>query len=98
VARQALRDFDVLVGEHPNRDELATYIYEPFINDSGLSKATAAQYLARILQSRHRCGRMTPESLRAMLPRYIVDAIEHVTLAPSDETTEGDSTDATAPA
>ena len=98
VARQALRDFDVLVGEHPNKDELATYIYEPFINDSDLSKATAAQYLARILQSHHRRGRMAPESLHAMLPRYIVDAIEHVTLPPSDETTEGDSTDATAPA
>jgi hypothetical protein len=33
-----------------------------------------------------------------MLPRYIVDAIEYVTLPPSDETNEGDSTDATAPA
>ena len=98
VARQALRDFDVLVGEHPNKDELSTYIYEPFINDSRLSKATAAQYLACILQSRHRRGRMTPESLRGMLPRYIVAAIEHVTLAPSDEATEGDSTNATAPA
>jgi hypothetical protein len=41
---------------------------------------------------------MAPESLHAMLPRYIVDAIEHVTLPPSDETTEGDSTDATASA
>lgn len=98
VVRQALRDFDVLVGEHPNRDELATYIYEPFINDSGLSKATAAQHLARILQSRHGRGRMAPESLRAMLPRYIVDAIEHVTLAAPEETAERDPTEATAPA
>jgi hypothetical protein len=31
-----------------------------------------------------------------MLPRYIVDAIEHVTLPVPDETTEGDSTDSTA--
>lgn len=98
VARQALREFDVLVGEHTNKDELATHIYEPFINDSRLSKATAAQYLARILRRRHRRGLMTPESLRAMLPRYIVDAIEHVTLAPSEETTEEHSTNATEPA
>ena len=92
VVRQALRDFNELAGKHPNTDELATYIYEPFINDSILSKATAAQYLACILESRHRCGRMKPESLRTMLPRYIVDAIEYVTLPPSDETTEGDPT------
>jgi putative ATP-dependent endonuclease of OLD family len=98
VARKALRDFDNLAAKHPARDELATHIYEPFINDSSLSKTTSAQYLARILQSRHRRGRMTAESLRAMLPRYIVNAIEYVTLPPSDETNEGDSTDATAPA
>ena len=80
VVRQALRDFDDLAGKHPVRDELATHIYEPFIND----------YLARILQSRHRRGRMRAESLRAMLPCYIVAAIEHVTLPPEQGTTTED--------
>lgn len=95
VVRQALRDFNDLAGKHANLDELATHIFEPFINDSRLSKATAAQYLACILQSRHRRGRMKPESLRSMLPRYIVGAIEHVTHPPTDETSEGDPTDIT---
>jgi putative ATP-dependent endonuclease of OLD family len=86
VARQALRDFDDLAIKHPDKDELATHIYEPFINDSGLSKATAAQYLARILQSRHKSRRMTAESLRTILPKYIVAAIEYVTLPPEQGT------------
>lgn len=90
VARQALRDFDNLAGKHSAKDELATQIYEPFINDSGLSKATTAQYLARILQTRHRRGQITAESLRAILPRYIVAAIEHVTQPPELETTAED--------
>jgi putative ATP-dependent endonuclease of OLD family len=87
VARQALRDFGDLIRKHPDKDELATHIYEPFINDSSLSKATAAQYLARILQSRHKSRRMTAESLRTILPSYIVAAIEYVTLPPEQGTT-----------
>ena len=86
VVRQALRDFNDLVNKYPGKDELATYIYEPFINDSGLSKVTAAQYLARILQAHHRRGRITADSLRTILPRYIVAAIEHVTLVTEKET------------
>jgi putative ATP-dependent endonuclease of OLD family len=91
VVRQALRDFADLAHQHPAQDELATSIYEPFINDSDLSKATAAQYLAWILQSRYRRGRMTTEELRAMLPHYIVDAIEHVTLSPAPSNTKEDA-------
>lgn len=93
VVRRALRDFDAFESNHPAKDVLATHIYEPFINDSGLSKATAAQYLALILQSQHKRGRMSPESLRAILPPYIVAAIEHVTLPPEPgTTTEGPTT------
>jgi len=94
VVRQAKRDFVELTSKHSDKDELVTYIYEPFINDSSLSKATAAQYLARILEFLHVHGKMSSESLRARLPRYILGAIEYVTLPPSDETTEGDSTGA----
>ncbi|MFZ0662529.1 MAG: hypothetical protein WAM66_07555 [Acidobacteriaceae bacterium] len=89
--RQALRDLDKLVREHPDADELATYIYKPFLSDSRLSKVTAAQYLASILQSRIRRGGVKTENLRTKLPRYIVAAIEHVTLSPEDGTTAEDT-------
>jgi len=63
VMRQALRDFDKLTHEHTNAEELATYIYKPFLSESRLSKATAAQYLASILQSRNRRGQITEKNL-----------------------------------
>jgi putative ATP-dependent endonuclease of OLD family len=87
VIRQALRDLDELVRDHPDADELATYIYKPFLSDTRLSKATAAQYLAFILQSRNRRGRITAENLRTKMPRYILAAIEYVTLPPEQGTT-----------
>lgn len=90
VLRQTLRDFNNLVNKYPIKDELASYIYEPFINDSGMSKATAAQYLAGILQAQYRRGRLTTESLRARLPSYIIAAIEHVTLATENVTATQD--------
>lgn len=90
VMRQALRDLNKLAGDHPNGDEFATYIYKPYLSDSRLSKATAAQYLASILQSRSKRGLITAENLRTMLPRYIVAAIEHVTLPPAQGATAED--------
>jgi putative ATP-dependent endonuclease of OLD family len=95
VMRQALHDFEKLAREHTDADEFAAYIYKPFLSDSRLSKAIAAQYLASILQSRHRRGRMTAESLRTKLPHYIVAAIEHVTLPRVKGTTTEDVSTAT---
>lgn len=79
VAREALRKFRALVDAHPDLETLATHVYAPFVSDSRISKATAAQYLACILQARHARGRMTSGELRAALPRYIVEAIDYVT-------------------
>jgi putative ATP-dependent endonuclease of OLD family len=90
VMRQALRDFDKLTHEHTDAEELATYIYKPFLSESRLSKATAAQYLASILQSRNRRGQITEKNLGTLLPRYIVAAIEHITLPPEQGTTAED--------
>jgi putative ATP-dependent endonuclease of OLD family len=84
VARKARSEFLVLLEAHPAHEVLASHIYEPFINDSNLSKATAAQYLATILTSRCKRGLLTAESLRASLPQYVIGAIEHVTMPPSD--------------
>lgn len=85
VAREALRDLVKLVDNCPDMEVLATKIYEPFLLDSRISKATAAQYLACILQARYERGRMKSEELRKMLPRYIVDAVEHVTRPPAED-------------
>ncbi|WP_449472560.1 ATP-dependent nuclease [Sphingobium chungangianum] len=57
--------------------ERATAIYRLF--HEGASKAVAAQYLAAILDRPKRPGHLTPEQLRAHLPRYLVDAIDHAT-------------------
>jgi putative ATP-dependent endonuclease of OLD family len=102
IARAALRTFADLSAATPNKEELATRVYAVFLDDSRVSKATAAQYLACILESGYRRGRITSQSLRAALPNYIVSAIEHVTLAPHDESPGGsaaeDSGIAAAPA
>ena len=39
VAREALHDFVALSSAHPNKEELATHVYAPFLRDSRLSKA-----------------------------------------------------------
>lgn len=89
IAREALRSFAALLAANSEDNEkLASRVYEPFVSDSQISKATAAQYLACILQARHVRGRLTSESLRTALPRYIVDAIEYVTRAPGQESVE----------
>ncbi len=95
VMRQALQDLNKLALDHPDGDEFATYIYKPFLFDSRLSKATAAQYLSSLLQSRNNRGLITAEKLRTILPRYIVAAIEHVTLPPEQGTTKEDVSAAT---
>jgi putative ATP-dependent endonuclease of the OLD family len=88
VARAALGTFAALSAATSNKEELATRVYTVFIDNARVSKATAAQYLACILEARYHRGRITAQSLRAALPDYIVNAIEHVTLL-SDDKSEG---------
>lgn len=86
VARNAFRSFAALLAADPdNREKLASRVYEPLVSDHQISKATTAQYLASILKARYARRKLTSESLRAALPRYIVDAIEYVTRAPEKE-------------
>jgi putative ATP-dependent endonuclease of OLD family len=79
VIREALRTLAALSATDPSQEELASRVYALFVTNSQLSKATAAQYLAWILEARNRRGQITQEALRAVLPRYIVDAIDYVT-------------------
>ncbi len=57
---------------------LASHVYARFAKD-GVSKAVAAQYLAQRLERKHDDEELSTEHLRARLPKYIVDAIDHVT-------------------
>ena len=57
---------------------IASEVYAKFVK-ANVSKAIAAQYLAERLQSQHRSGTLTSESLRSRLPKYLVDAIDYVT-------------------
>ncbi len=95
VVREARGTFAALSAATPDKERLSTHVYAMFVDNSRVSKATAAQYLAWILEAAVRRRRITPQSLRAALPGYIVSAIEHVTLAPSDEPEGGSAAEAT---
>lgn len=57
---------------------LACHVYAKF-EAEGASKAVGAQYLAGSLESAAKKGDLSAEKLRARLPKYILDAIGHVT-------------------
>lgn len=79
VARGAMRSFRKLSEGNLSREELASHVYAQVASDSGVSKAITAQYLACLLEGRERKGQLPPDTLREMLPKYIVGAIEYVT-------------------
>lgn len=71
---------DAVAAEGSTKEEvLATRVHSKFVN-KGVSKAIAAQYLSERLQERRTAGTLTAEQLRACLPKYLVDAIEYVTV------------------
>ncbi|MER9729877.1 AAA family ATPase [Mesorhizobium sp. M0217] len=59
-------------------EELASEVYARFMKD-GVSKAISAQYLASLLSEAVETGQLAVAELRQTLPKYLVDAIEHVT-------------------
>lgn len=58
-----------------NARHLAAFVYRPLFKKQA-SKAETAQQLAALLSS----SGLTADQLRAKLPKYLVDAIEHVTV------------------
>lgn len=76
VIRSAIRSFARL--ENVTASERASYVYQ-IVSESTVSKATTAQYLASILEARHRKGQLHANTLRSTLPPYLVQAIEYVT-------------------
>jgi len=79
VIREAKRQFARLSTEPTpgcsEREVRATHVYARFLKDS-VSKPMAAQYLAEILRARQD---LRGGALRERLPKYITDAIDHVT-------------------
>lgn len=61
-----------------SEEVLASFIYAKFAKD-GVSKAVAAQYLARLLEGKVTDNTLTSTDLRAQLPAYITGAIDYVT-------------------
>jgi len=86
VARDAMRSYANLSGMSSPKEVLASKIYALFATNSVASKAIAAQYLACLLEARHRKGQLSSETLRAMLPPYLVRAIDHVTVMNTGDT------------
>jgi len=93
VAREAMRSFADLASRGLPREELASNVYALFARNSAVSKATAAQYLACLLEGRKRKGQISPASLRCGLPPYLVSAIDHVTLQEAVDEGSGDRAD-----
>jgi putative ATP-dependent endonuclease of OLD family len=67
-----------LIAEGLTEEENATRIYAPLATKE-VSKAVAAQYLARYLSEQIAAGQMDAATLRDCLPPYLVAALEHVT-------------------
>lgn len=79
VEAQAREQFLALARQAgDSREKLCSSIYRLFRTE-GVSKATAAQYLAENLTSLVDKGKLNALTLRQNLPRYILEAIEYVT-------------------
>lgn len=70
--------YQALVDAGHDRPTLASHVYALFEAD-GASKAIGAQYLAELLEKAIAEKCLDAEGLRALLPPYVVAAIEHVT-------------------
>lgn len=79
IAKAAFSAYHEIVAKNLPKEELCSIIYEPFTGSNPVSKPTAAQYLANILEVRAEIGKLTPSKLIALLPRYLVEAIAHIT-------------------
>jgi putative ATP-dependent endonuclease of OLD family len=80
VIRQATREIEGLEKRGESAESIAAYVYKPLYRKMA-SKAETAQYLAYCLNRTS----ATRERIRDLLPRYIVQAIEHVTGGPEPD-------------
>ena len=91
VARTAIKDWKAFMAETMTPEERAARIYAPLPLKQA-SKTITAQYLAALLEREE--DTRTHAQWRAVLPPYLVAAIDHVTVTPSaaaPETGAGDA-------
>lgn len=81
VQAAAEQSYEELKAKKLPKEEECSHVYKLFAG--GASKAIGAQYLASILAEQSKKGSLTADQLRAALPKYLVDAIEHVTVTPA---------------
>lgn len=83
VEADALKAFQELKQATPagadHAETIACHVYARFARDN-VSKPTAAQYLAARIDKQLKDGTLTESALRSRLPKYLVDAIDHVTM------------------
>lgn len=95
VTRQALRSWKSLAEEALSDEERASKVYARLATGS-VSKPITAQYLARVLTLSGLKHRRTADEWRAVLPPYLVAAIDYVTaqgeapIEPAEEVAEPD--------
>ncbi len=80
VTRRALKDWRTLAERQISEEARASTIYAPLAMGS-VSKPVTAQYLARLLTQAGCRHRRTSDEWRAVLPQYLVAAIDYVTIA-----------------
>ena len=83
-----------LLDDGRSAEELASHVYALFTTGTRASKAVVAQYLANRLEKRVGDQELNAETLKAILPPYLMAAIEYVTgRLESDATTEQSEAD-----
>lgn len=78
IEQKAKEDFHDLQTRQPELESLCSEVYRMFAK-GGASKAIAAQYLAESLLALREQEDFSEETVRAKLPNYLIEAIEHVT-------------------
>lgn len=80
---QAEAEWNTLQAGNHTRDQLAAIIYEPLYKKQA-SKAITAQYAAQLLAS---CEYGSGNALFESLPKYLQEALKHLTTPPTDSVT-----------
>ena len=97
VEKAAVRDFAAMKADAKScngctgEEVLASMVYAKFAKN-GVSKAIAAQFLSERLQSKHVKNELASDDLRKRLPKYLIQAIGHVTRAGTKDTTAASPT------
>ena len=90
VVTEAEESFEKL-GDDLSAEERASHVYALFTKGTRASKAIVAQYLTNRLEKHMEDGELNEETLTAVLPSYLMEAVEYVTcrLEPDAATVQG---------